>query len=71
MMATSGFAGYIPSKAPEAQESIGRQHRVKLMLDVNGLGSGLTPVKDVPVGSDVLSGMKDSTIHLHSLAGEV
>lgn len=35
--------GDVPSKAPQAQESIGRLLRVKPTQDVNGLGSGLKP----------------------------
>jgi hypothetical protein len=42
-LSESVSAGDGPSKAPQAQESIGRLLRVKPTQDVNGLGSGLKP----------------------------
>jgi len=39
----AGSAGYIPSKAPDAHESIGRSLRVLPVGDVNGLKDGSTP----------------------------
>jgi len=50
MMVTSGQAGKLPYKAPKAQESIDLQRRVKLLLNANGLESGLIPVEVASVG---------------------
>jgi len=43
----SGLCGDLPRRQVETHESIGLMRRVKPMHDVNGLGSGLTPVKVV------------------------
>lgn len=46
-----------PRRQTKAQESIGRQCRVKLKLDENGLESGVTPADTCLVISRKLSGL--------------